>query len=129
MTFKKLEEIEVWKRGMKLAREIYTLTTNSKFDRDWSLRDQMRRAAVSIPSNIAEGYERASDGDFNRFVLIAKGSCGELRTQILIAIEIGYLSEESTSPLIMECLALSSMLGALSRHLENKISARKGKSA
>lgn len=127
MTFNKLEEIQVWQRGMKLACDVYKLTANSKFDKDRSLRDQMRRAAVSIPSNIAEGFERDSEGDFNRFILIAKGSCGELRTQLILATKIGNISNEECAGSISECIEVSSMLYSLSIHLQNKIASRKSK--
>jgi four helix bundle protein len=73
MTFKKLEDIDVWKRGCRLAVSIYKMTVKSPFDKDWGLRDQIRRSSVSIPSNIAEGYERNSLAEFRRFLLIAKG--------------------------------------------------------
>ncbi len=78
MANKRLDDLDVWQRGLKLAERVYIITRNPVFDKDWGLRDQMRRAAVSIPSNIAEGFERNSDGDFNRFILIAKGSAAEL---------------------------------------------------
>lgn len=110
---------------MKLAHAIYTITTNTKFESDWGLRDQIRRAAVSIPSNIAEGYERDSDGDFNRFILIAKGSSGELRTQLLLAVKIGYINENDSAKMISECIEISSMLRSLANHLQNKINNRK----
>jgi len=70
MRFSKIEEIEVWRRSMELATQTYQVTSKGAIERDWGLRDQMRRAAVSIPSNIAEGFERNSEGDFNRFLLI-----------------------------------------------------------
>ncbi len=120
MSFTKLEEMEVWQKGMGVAKAVYLATRNTSFDKDWGLRDQIRRAAVSIPSNIAEGFERGSDGDFNRFLMISKGSCGELRTQILLAQQIGYLDLTLSEPIIKECLSISSMIAALSRHLKGK---------
>jgi four helix bundle protein len=117
MTFKRVEEIDAWQRGMKLAEVLYAITSGKSFEKDWGLRDQMRRAAVSIPSNIAEGFERVAEGDFNRFVLIAKGSCGELRTQILLSGRIGYLNEDESTSLSSECLEISAMLGGLSKYL------------
>ena len=121
MTFKSFEEIEAWQKGVALAETIYKVTTKPPFDKDWSLRDQMRRAVVSISSNLAEGYERDSDAEFNRFVLIAKGSCGELRTQSILAGRIGYLSSEEATQLIKECGELSSMLSGLSKYLIRSI--------
>lgn len=69
---KRFEDLDAWKTGMEVAEAVYQLTSGGAFDRDWGLRDQLRRSAVSIPANIAEGFERNSDGDYNRFVLIAK---------------------------------------------------------
>ena len=102
---------------MELAERLYQLTSTSKFENDWGLRDRIRRAAVSIPSNIAEGFERSTDADFNRFVLIAKGSSGELRTQILLASRIDYFPKEVTDVLVKECIEISSMLAGLSKFI------------
>jgi len=71
--FKHLEDIEVWKRGSRLAVDIYKMSLEGLLSKAWGLRDQIRRAAVSIPSNVAEGFERESDVEFKRFLLIAKG--------------------------------------------------------
>jgi len=73
--FRKVEDIEVWKRACRLAVDLYSLCDQEPLAKDWGLRDQLRRAAVSIASNIAEGYERNSQAEFRRYLLIAKGSC------------------------------------------------------
>ncbi len=116
--FKKLEEIEVWKRGCRLAVEIYQLTEKEAIARDWDLKDQLRRSAVSIPSNIAEGYERNSRAEFKRFLMIAKGSCGELRTQLYIAKAINKDIVEVTDTLIQECVEIASMIQSLSDSIQ-----------
>ncbi len=113
MKFKRFEEMEVWKRGCRLAVEIFKLTGSEDLAREWGLKDQMRRAVISIPSNIAEGYERNSQKEFKRFLLIAKGSCGELRTQIYILKAIGLGSDSVIDPLIKETTELSSMIQSL----------------
>ena len=77
---KKFEDIESWKRARKLANQIYKVSSTGKFDRDFGLKDQMRRASVSILSNIAEGFERGGDNEFLQFLAVAKGSCGEARS-------------------------------------------------
>lgn len=118
--FKKIEDMDVWKRGCRLAIEIYNATNNRSFDRDWGLRDQIRRSAVSIPSNIAEGYERESSAEFKRFLLIAKGSCGELRTQLYIAQALDYILKTKVEQMIDECKEISSMMSGLIRHLRTK---------
>lgn len=114
MLFRKIEEIEAWKRGCRLAVRIYESTAEGRWERDWSFRDQLRRAAVSIPSNIAEGYERGTVAEFRHFASIAKGSCGELRTQLYIVQAIKYLSKAEVEPLLTECTELSSMIASLS---------------
>jgi len=111
--FKRIEDIEVWKRGCRLAVEIYRLSGKDALSKDWGLKDQMQRSAVSIPSNIAEGFERDSDAEFRRFLYIAKGSCGELRTQIYIAQALDYIDKPETQEIIQECVEISSMLHGL----------------
>ncbi len=118
MVFHRVEEIEVWQRGCRLAVELYRATEGGKFDKDWSMRDQIHRAAVSIPANIAEGYERESNTEFNRFIMISRGSCGELRTHLYIAEAIGYLDKSITRPFVQECLEISSMITGLSKKLK-----------
>jgi len=113
MTFKKLEEIEVWKRSRRLAIEVYQRCGSSPVAKDWGLWDQIKRSAVSIPSNIAEGYERDSNPEFRRFLLIAKGSCAELRTQLDIANELNLISRDDAEHLLKECIEISSMLQGL----------------
>ena len=118
MVFKKLEDIEVWKRGCRLAVEIYKLTKVEEFNSDWGLRDQVRRASVAIPSNIAEGFGRNTDAEFNRFLMIARGSSMELKTQILIAHAINYIQENDADRMIDECDQIASMMTSLSKHLK-----------
>ena len=104
------EDLEVWKRGCRLAVELYKTLENC---RDYGLKDQMTRAAVSIPSNIAEGYERKSSKEYAQFLSIAKGSAGELRTQIYIAVKIGILDAKSASDMAKELKELASMLQSI----------------
>jgi four helix bundle protein len=93
MTFKTFEEIESWKKARILVRRVYEVTRGGSFSRDYGLRDQIRRASISIPSNIAEGFERGGSGEFIQFLGVAKGSCGEVRSQIYTALDLGYLRE------------------------------------
>ena len=103
----KFEDLEVWKEGMRLASNIYQVLSSC---RDFGLRDQMQRAAVSIPSNIAEGYERNTNKDFIRFLYISKGSCSELRTQIYLAIEIEVIDRKMGNQLLDSTRKISAML-------------------
>ena len=102
----------VWQKAKTLATDVYRLTSSESIKRDFSLVDQMRRSAVSVPSNIAEGDERQSDKDSVRFFHIAKGSLAELATQLEIARDVGYLNTTQVEPLIAQCAELGKMLGA-----------------
>ncbi|MDR8524435.1 four helix bundle protein [Shewanella fidelis] len=104
------QHLDVWKRACCLACDIYTELATC---RDFGLKDQMTRAAVSIASNIAEGEERESKAESARFLYFAKGSSGELATQIYIAIEIGVIEKQNGFKLIKEAREISAMLGAL----------------
>lgn len=105
--------LKVWQLAKSMAVSVYKITEEGKLGRDFGLRDQMRRAAVSIPSNIAEGDERDTDKEAVRFFYIAKGSLAELITQIEIAEEIGYLSPDHADELFNDTEKLGKMLGAL----------------
>ncbi len=91
-TIEKFEKLEVWKSSINLCADIYKLTNTELFSKDFGLKNQIRR--VSVPSNISEGYERDSKKQFLYFLVIAKGSCGEVRTQLKIARVLNYLNEE-----------------------------------
>ena len=94
-TFKSFEEIDAWKKARELTREIYAVSDKGAFSRDFALRDQTRRAGVSIMSNIAEGFERDGTGEFVQFLAIAKGSAGEIKTQLFVALDQNYISQET----------------------------------
>ena len=102
---------------MQLTIDLYKYLEECK---DFSLRDQIRRSAVSIPSNIAEGYERQTNKEFIQFLFIAKGSCGELRTQIYLALEFKYLDEDLAKNLIDRTHKISAMLFNLIKTRKNK---------
>jgi four helix bundle protein len=101
------EELEIWKRGSRIAVSVIQFSDSIKV---FALRDQMVRAAISIPSNIAEGAERDSDKEFKRFLNIALGSCAELRTQCYIAQRSTLITNEQASGLIKEARELSAMI-------------------
>ena len=106
----RFEDLEVWKRSCRLSVEIYKGLYHCK---DYGFKDQITRSSLSVPSNIAEGFERNSDKDSVKFFYYAKGSCGELRTQIYIGIEIGYIAKEDGFAWKNEAEQLSKMLAAL----------------
>ena len=111
----KFQDLKVWQRSKDLAVYIYKLTGQDPFARDFSLRDQIRRAAVSIPSNIAEGDDLGSDKQAIRHFYIAKGSAAEVLTQAIIALEIGYVDKKSFNYIEKERSAISGMLTRLIR--------------
>jgi four helix bundle protein len=110
---KGFRELKVGQRGKALAVKVYDISGKGKFNSDYSLRDQVRRAAVSIPSNIAEGDTLGTNKQSVRHFHIAKGSCAELMTQFEIAHEIGYITHSAFAEIQEECLNLSGMLERL----------------
>lgn len=89
----RFEDIEAWKRAREVTRKIYELSSAGEFHTDFSLKDQMRRSSVSIMSNIAEGFERDGNKEFVNFLSIAKGSCGEARSQLYVALDQNYITQ------------------------------------
>ncbi len=113
----KFEDLEVWQRARNLTKEIYQATNSGEFARDFGLRDQIRRASVSIMSNIAEGFDRGNKGDFQRFLSIARASCGEVQSQLYVAIDVQYLSENDFQHLQSRTKEPGRMLASL----QNKV--------
>jgi len=106
----RFEDLDVWSRAKDLSVEIYRQTAKL---RDYGFRDQITRSGLSISSNVAEGYERQSIRECLNFLSYAKGSCGELRTQVQIGKEIGYIIEQTADRWTKEAIEISSMLHAL----------------
>ena len=107
------QRLTVWQKSKDLAVLIYSISNDGAFARDFGLRDQIRRSAVSVPSNIAEGNERETDKEAIRFFYIARGSAAELLTQMIISAEIGYVSRELFANIEERCLEISRMLSKL----------------
>ena len=105
--YKRFEDLEIWKEGIEICKEVYVLLKDCK---DYGLKDQMQRASVSIPSNIAEGYERSSLKEKQHFMYIAKGSCGELRTQLYLATFLNYIDSEKGNNLINRVAKINIMI-------------------
>jgi four helix bundle protein len=101
------EDLEIWKEGMRMCIKVYETLNKCK---DYGLKDQMQRASVSVPSNIAEGFERQSNKELLHFLHIAKGSCGELRTQLYLAKELKYITQEEFNVLFEKAKLISKML-------------------
>lgn len=114
MKFNKFEEILVWQKANELIVEIYK-TIDTKYD--YSFKDQIRRAAISIANNIAEGFERQGNKEFKKFLYIAKGSCGEVRSMLYSAKKLKYISQDDYELLFDRCIIISKMLSALIKKL------------
>ena len=109
------QKLHVWQLAKDLAVKIYQMTQKNQFAKDFGLKDQVQRSAVSIPSNIAEGDESGTDKLSIRYFYIAKGSAAELMTQVIIANEIGYLDNLTKNELVDACDKISAMLSKLIR--------------
>lgn len=92
MKIQSFQDLTLWKASIVVAKHIYATTNNASFAKDYGLRDQMRRAIVSVSSNIAEGFEKNNNNEFIRYLKIVKGSIGELKSQLIVSKEIGYIS-------------------------------------
>ena len=120
MTINSYEDLIVWQKSIDFVAKIYEITQNLPREETYGLTDQIRRAAVSIPSNIAEGQQRQSTRDFLKFLAIAKGSLGEVKTQLIICRRLGYLNDKQTEPLLNECDVIGKMLNGLMKNLMNR---------
>ncbi|MFA4945277.1 MAG: four helix bundle protein [Lentisphaeria bacterium] len=107
------EDLVIWQGARKLACGVYQLCRETDLGRDWNLRDQLCRAAVSVMSNIAEGKERNRDTEFHHFLAIAKGSCGEVRSLLHLALDVGLLAEGKASEWIRFSAELSFQIGSM----------------
>lgn len=116
---KQFEDLEVWKLAFETADKVYDLTLVGPLKSDFALRDQIRRCAVSIFSNIAEGFERDGNREFINFLSIAKGSCGELRSQILFANKRGYITDEDLQSLTKHLIEISNQISGFQRYLRD----------
>lgn len=112
------EDLNVYKQARELTNKIYEITKESSFSKDYGLADQIRRASVSIMSNIAEGFERGTNTEFIHFLFIAKGSCGEVRSQLTIALDQKYIDENTYKNLVEKSRRISGMLGNLITYLK-----------
>src|SRR4029079_5493222 len=117
MKIKKFEDLESWKKARRMTNTIYEATNAGNFTRDFALKDQIRRASISILSNIAEGFERGGDKEFLQFLAVAKGSCGEVRAQLYVAVDQGYISQDLFYRLFNQADEIGRLISGLMKYL------------
>jgi len=116
---KSFEEIDAWKKARKIVKEIYKISSSGKFSEDWSLKDQIRRAALSIMSNISEGYLRQTDKEFIQFLYIARGSTAEVQSQLYVALDLNYIDNDKFEYLYQETLNIIKLISGFIKYLKN----------
>jgi four helix bundle protein len=117
--FKSFEEITSWQKSRLFNKRIYEITENIGFKRDFDLVRQIRRASISISSNIAEGFERNTDKEFVYFLYVSKASAGEVRSQLYLALDLNYISKIEFDELYLNVSDISKLLSGFIKYLEN----------
>ena len=116
----RFEDFIAWQKARKLTADIYRVTSEGSFARDFGLKDQIRRAAVSSMSNLAEGFERGRPSEFHQFLSIAKASCAELRAQLYVALDVGYISLSTFDRLMAQGTEVGQIIGGLRLSVERR---------
>jgi four helix bundle protein len=122
---KRFEDLIAWQKARVLTKAIYEVTRQSAFSKDFGLSGQIQRAAVSIMSNVAEGFERGKRGEFHQFLSIAKSSCAELRSQLYVAFDAGYLNKELFQKLLTQSEEVGRILGGLRLAVEKQLNSQR----
>ncbi len=117
MKITRFEDLDCWQQAREVTRMTYELTRNSKFSKDYGLKDQMRRASVSIMANVAEGFSRKGDKEFGQFLFVAKSSAAELQSHVYVALDQGYIGEAEFRKLYDSLDHISRMTSNLIKHL------------
>ncbi len=123
----RFEDFIAWQKARKLTSEIYKVTNHGEFGSDFGLKNQIRRAAVSSMSNLAEGFERGRPTEFHQFLSVAKGSCAELRSQLYVALDAGYLNLPTFEALMTQATEVGQILGGLRVSIERRREALRGR--
>ena len=116
----RFEDLIAWQKARILARDVYKVTQSGVFARDYGLSGQIQRAVVSVMSNIAEGYERGGPGEFHHFLYIAKASCAEVRSQLYLAFDVGYIDQTEFKRLMAQAEEVSKIIGGLRAKVEQQ---------
>ena len=128
MTVNKIEDLVTWQCARELSKEIYTITNTFEFQRDYRFCSQIRAAVGSIMDNIAEGFEREGNKEFIQFLYIAKGSCGEVKSQLYRASDVGYITNEKSSELLLKTKDVQDKITAMIKYLkQSEITGKKYK--
>jgi len=117
----RFEDLIAWQKARVLAREIYRVSKLRTFRSDYPLRNQIRKASISIPSNIAEGFERARQREFHQFLSIAKGSCAELRTQLYLAFDAEHIDDQTLNELLQTSEEVGRIIGGLCKSVQKRL--------
>ena len=116
----RFEDLIAWQKARALTGNIYRITNDGAFSRDYGLKDLIRKASVSTMSNIAEGFERFRPGEFHQFLSVAKGSCGEVRSQLYVVLDARYITQPNFDGLMSQAFEVGSLLGGLRRSVEHR---------
>ncbi|MFA5794876.1 MAG: four helix bundle protein [Candidatus Brocadiia bacterium] len=119
MMIKRFEDLPVWQAGRELVKYVYSLTKQTLFKNDFGLKEQVQRSAVSVPSNIAEGFERGTKQEFIQFLYVARGSAGELRSQLYNAYDTGYISQDKLKDGVNKCVDISKQIASFIKYLKD----------
>ena len=120
MKIKSFKDLEIWKLALLITKRIYDLSAKKDFNRDFGLRNQIRRAVISVSSNIVEGFEKSNNNEFIRYLKIAKGSVGDARNQLEIAKTVGYISKKELVDIDEKLIGLAAQIGGLIKYLERQ---------
>ncbi len=113
MKVERFEDLVAWQKARELTKQIYLLTREEPFSKDFGLRDQIQRASVSIMSNLAEGFERGSRAEFHKFIVIAKASCAEVRSQLYVAFDVRHITQKKFNHVSTLAFEVSRIIGGL----------------
>jgi len=123
-TIERFEDLIAWQKARSLTHTIYQITRQGAFARDFGLSNQIQRAAVSIMSNLAEGFERSGLGEFHQFLSTAKSSCAEVRSQLYVALDVGYLDQVTFKQLLAQAEEVGRIIGGLRASIEKQRKSR-----
>ena len=118
MTINRFEDIKAWQDARALTTEIYKLCSDGKPSKDFGFRDQIQRVCISVMSNIAEGFERNNNKEFIKFLLYSKGSCGEVRSLLIVARDLNYIVDEQYKKLVEVSILISSQISSFIKYLK-----------